>query len=280
MKAFKYIILGMIFLSITLESHAQKTGVQVNFSIDSNVPFLFSFGASEVDDLKAKMHTSMINTFNQHIGFLDFNEADSDYELQVVLKNEVDESGFLEEYKVLFAINGTELKHEWLFLNINETVVATASAETLWDTFQAKWKSYVKESYNQDFVANLFKEVAVTTPDKVHYHETTNLKEVILPFDPKRLNIDPDQSKFRALANCTIDGINSKCPIENASYGGIVNGEMEVPSSFNSCIRIRLDGPNLNALSDGKIFITSYRFRSYPNEEIGTPDSFVESITE
>lgn len=273
----------MVFLFFTTISNAQKTGIQVIFDVEPNCTVLALF-EEEIEYIKKEIETSLISNFNETIGFLDFKKEGADHILRVTLKSKaIDDSGFLEEYWLSFVIEnsaGTALKHHWQFLDLNESDASTASAETLVNKFKGDWEVYVKESYNQDFVANLFDEIAVTSPDKIHYHELTNLKEAILPFDLKYLKIDPDHSEFRALANCNIGGVDSSCPIEGARYSGVVNGDMQVPDDYKECIRIRLDGTNLSELSNGKIFITSYRYKFYPGSGIRTTNDFIGTTTD
>jgi len=274
----------LLFLNLQLMAQqSEKPKVQVNFDIASGNLIHDTF-ISEIDSIKSKALTILINGLNKHIGFLEFDkEFDTDAqfsELEIVLDKNPLTSGSNEEYLLNFKMNGSSAQNDPInptFFTFADVFAFNHSSENLLESFENKLEAYLESSANNDLVNKLFKKIPFVLPDKDHFFIGSSTKAAILPFSKNDLNIDYMASIFNVTMNYEDNGIPITKP--NANRTGI--GEQDPTSEghfIKGCILIELD-TNINEFLKGEVFIISYIRKIYPPEVVDSdPNDFTNSI--
>lgn len=277
----------LLFLNVQLMAQSsQKPKIQVNFDIASGNLFHDTFN-SEMDNIKPRALTILINGLNDHIGFLEFDkEFDTDTqfsELNIVLDKNSLTSGSNEEYLLNFKMNGPPAQNTPInptFFVFADVFAFSDSYEELLESFKLKLEEYLESFANNDLVNKLFKKIPFILPDKDHFFIGSSTKAAILPFSKNDLNIDYTASIFDVTMNYIDNGIPISKPDINRAGIGEIDLTPSVGQVIKGCILIELD-TNISEFLKGEVFIISYIRKVYPTQVPDSdPNAFANSITD
>lgn len=257
---------------------AQKPKVQVEFTVAPGNLFYETFEDS-IDEISSSALSVLIKGLNDYIGFAEFTEDSCPNRLKISLDNKmVGSTGFIQEFWLFFELldeTGGTYSNEWEFLDFDEFISYRNDVSGLLLKLEEDWENYLRKSYNQELVTNLFENIALPIPDHNHYYvdDISGIREAILPFKKEVLMMDPEKSEFRVVVHGeTSSGVPTQATQEEVHYTGPVHESMVgIPSPLKGCIRIGLKSLPLMQLLNGQVYITDYHRKIY-NTNMPTDD--------
>ncbi|WP_422104206.1 hypothetical protein [Winogradskyella sp.] len=271
----KYILLVFVIIG-----YAQKPKIQLNMDIAEDTQIHLSFEDS-LDDLKAKARDTLIKGLNEYIGFVNFTTEDAPDKLNVSLAKKIGSTGGFHDYWLYFELvdaSGSISFHQTPLLDNDEIQGVLSRQDAFLNKFGHDWRDYLKMSYNNGLVKNLFHRVALNLSNNIPVIEEGGLKEALLPFRKEKLKMDARLSEFKVVVKLDLGDGRTTSREPKASFARFFDEDLKerfrAHDSLVGCILLGLENlPNITPVG-GTVNITKYERKTFPNTASNVSEEF------
>lgn len=268
------LFLGILSLHIPLAAQT-KPSIRVDFILEKGTPLYLNF-YNDAAKIEKKAKTTLLETLNQHIGYLNFKADSAEYTLKVILrKSDRSNTTRLAEYilEFDFAPDVSGHVHAVNFLSLIE-VGSLGSWEDLVSKISIKMREYLKGQHEL-FAKQLFSGIVLS--DKPLFLK--EFEQWVLPFTATALLIDTDRTEFKIkLKGEDRFGLAEKT-IESARYAGIYQPKRNANPKYMNCIRTgsssRIDLASMQVVEQ-YVYISKYVWKG--EEELSRTKDVINSL--
>ncbi|MBK9983318.1 MAG: hypothetical protein IPP15_13130 [Saprospiraceae bacterium] len=266
MKTFHHLFWLFVFLAFTMHPVcAQKSNVEVTFSVLKNTPFYVKYKRDMTVYQKQALDT-LVRQLNEYIAFANFVKTSHPQKLKIELMSEKNsENNSLSDHYLLFTFDpgdGSEVNtYKWDYIDFNELNHLSSNVNEALDNLSQKWIEHLSGHYDEGLTKELFTNLYLILPSQEHY---TSTFRAVFPESKKELKLNTELSMFTVSIEYNDDPDNF-IPQNNIVYREDFKDNITVgPFHLKGCVCVQLTPweSNHNPVR-GKVYFKEYKRKVY-----------------